>query len=163
MNRNYLLKQQFKTAKNARIIAKLIDLFIVLAMSSLIYPVGVLFGCIYMSLSDCLNQGQSVGKKIIGFSVISLIDGKPCTKKQSFIRNLPIVIPLFFMIIPLWGWILAGILALPLFLLEVYFIYKIESTKRLGDVMADTTVIPNDYQRVDIRKTQASWYHSKPT
>lgn len=161
MDRRYLLKSQFRTARISRLIAKAIDLFIVLAMSMLLYPVGIILACIYISIADWLNHGQSFGKKFMGFSVISLVDGTPCSRKQSFIRNLPIFIPLCFTIIPFWGWIFSGVLATPLFLLELYLMFKLDSTHRLGDVMADTTVIANDAQRVDIRKKKESWYDSK--
>lgn len=163
MDRRYLLKSQFRIARMSRLIAKAIDLFIVLALSMLLYPVGIILACVYISIADSLNQGQSFGKRFMGFSVISLVDGKPCSRKQSFIRNLPIFIPLVFMIIPFWGWIFAGVLSLPIFLLELYFMFKLDSAHRLGDVMADTTVIANDAQRVDLRKRKESWYDSHST
>lgn len=157
-NRRYLLKSQFRIARMSRLIAKAIDLFIVLALSLLLYPVGIILACVYISIADSLHQGQSFGKRFMGFSVISLIDGKPCSRKQSFIRNLPIFIPLIFMIIPFWGWIFTSVLSLPIFALELYFMFKLDSAHRLGDVMADTTVIANDAQRVDLRKRKESWY-----
>ena len=77
----------------------------------------------------------------MGFSVISLEDNGPCTLKQSVIRNLPLLIPWGLMVIPFWGWIFAFLLGLPLVALEIYLISKINSGHRLGDVMADTSVI----------------------
>ena len=77
----------------------------------------------------------------MGFSVISLEDGEPCTLKQSVIRNLPILIPWGLLIVPFWGWILAFLLGIPLLALEVYLVFKINSGHRLGDVMADTSVV----------------------
>jgi uncharacterized RDD family membrane protein YckC len=111
-----------------------------------------------MTICDSLYGGQSVGKRFVGFAVISLEDGKPCSTKQSLIRNLPITIPLAFAIIPPWGLIISTMLFIPMVLLETYLLFKLDSGHRLGDVMADTTVIGNDPNRVDIQKAQKSWF-----
>ncbi len=141
--------------------AKMVDLFIVLILSTLFYPFGLILALIYMGISDSLYDGQSVGKRLMGFAVISLEDGTPCSLKQSLIRNLPIIVPMAFAIIPLWGWIFCSILAVPLILLEVYLLFKLDSGHRLGDVMADTSVIANDPNRVDLRKAQKGWFEEK--
>ena len=158
MKKKYILRSSIRTAKLSRVIAKGIDLFIVLILAMLFYPFGLLLSLSYLAVSDSLYGGQSVGKKFIGFSVISLEDGKPCTPKQSVIRNLPLLIPLGFSIIPPWGIIFCTILMIPLVLLELYLLFKLDSGHRLGDVMADTTVIGNDPDRVDLRKAQESWF-----
>jgi len=161
MKKRYLLKTGINTSRLTRLIAKAIDLFIVLILSMLFYPFGLLLAMFYIGISDSINQGQSVGKKLMGFSVISLEDGKPCSIKQSIIRNLPLLIPMGFAIIPLWGWIFCSILAIPLILLEVYLLFKLDSGHRLGDVMADTTVIADDPNRIDLRKAKDSWFEDK--
>ena len=159
----YDLNRTIRTAKNSRLMAKLIDLFIVLVLSSIFYPVTMLFGLVYAAFADSIQNGQSVGKKIIGLRVISVEDGSPCTPKQSFIRNLPILIPLFFSIIPIWGWMFSFLLAVPLIGLEVYLIYNLHSGHRLGDVMAETTVMANDQNNIvaDKRK-KAGWFNKHP-
>ena len=161
MKKNYILKSGLNTARITRLIAKAIDLFIVLILSMLFYPFGLLLALFYIGVADSINGGQSVGKKVMGFSVISLEDGKPCSVKQSIIRNLPLLIPMGFAIIPLWGWIFCSILAIPLVLLEVYLLFRLDSGHRLGDVMADTTVIADDHDRVDLRKAKESWFKEK--
>lgn len=158
MDRKYLLRSSIRAAQISRLMAKAIDLFIVLILSMLFYPFGLILTVVYISISDSLAGGQSVGKKIMGFAVISLEDGTPCSLKQSFIRNLPIIIPLAFAIIPPWGIIFCTIFLPPLMLLEVYLLFKLDSGHRLGDVMADTTVIANDPNRADLRKNQQSWF-----
>ena len=158
LDKKYILESPLKVARLSRFIAKGLDLFIVLILSMFFYPVGVLLAIIYMSFADSLQNGQSIGKKIIGFSVVSLEDGGPCNIKQSFIRNLPILVPLFFSLIPLWGWALSLLLGAPLIGLEFYLLFKLDSGHRLGDVMADTTVMANDGNRVDIRKKKNSWF-----
>jgi uncharacterized RDD family membrane protein YckC len=109
-----------------------------------------------------LYDGQSIGKRLMGFGVISLEDGSPCSTWQSFIRNLPFTVPLFFLIFPFWGWIFSAIFAVPLSLMEVYFLFKQNSVHRLGDIMADTTVIANDGTRLDLRKPKSPWFDTPP-
>ena len=158
MDRKYLLKSAIKVARFSRLIAKAIDLFIVIVLSVFFYPIGIVLSIIYMSVADALQNGQSVGKKFIGFSVISLEDGSPCSVKQSFIRNLPITIPLFFAIIPFAGWIICAIVGAFFIGLEVYLLYKLDSGHRLGDVMADTTVMANDGTLMQIKSRKTSWF-----
>jgi hypothetical protein len=97
----------------------------------------------------------------MGFSVLSLEDGKPCRPKQSFIRNLPFIIPMLFAIIPFWGIIISVILFIPLILLELFLLSKLNSAHRLGDVLADTTVIANDQDRADVTKKRQSWFEKQ--
>ena len=144
VKRKYFLKSTINKARLSRLSAKLIDLGIVAFFSLLFYPIGVLFALAYLSISDSMQNGQSIGKKCMGFSVISLEDGSPCSLKQSIVRNLPLLIPLAFSMVPLWGWLLSFFLGVPLTLLEIYLIYKLDSGHRLGDVMADTSVMGHD-------------------
>ena len=95
--------------------AKAIDLFIALIITIFIYPIGVVLAIAYLVTSDYIQDGQSVGKKVMGFRVISLEDGKPCSLRQSIVRNLPFIVPMLFTIIPYWGYFHLGI---PLVLLE---------------------------------------------
>ena len=141
MDRKYLLKSAIKVATLARIMAKAIDLFIVLILALFTYPVGIILSVIYICLCDAFQNGQSVGKKFMGFCVVSMVDGSPCTLKQSFIRNLPLSVPLVFAIIPMWGWIFTFLIGAVLCTVEVYFIFQLDSGHRVGDVMADTSVI----------------------
>ncbi|MDD0852434.1 RDD family protein [Halobacteriovorax sp. GB3] len=158
MDRKYLLKKSIRAAKLSRLIAKAIDLFIVLVLS-LFYPVGLILAIVYLCVSDSLQNGQSVGKRFMGFSVISLEDGSPCSVKQSIVRNLPIIVPLAFAIIPFWGWVISLVIGIPLLVLEVYLLQKLDSGHRLGDVMADTTVMANDGERISLnKKTKTSWF-----
>jgi uncharacterized RDD family membrane protein YckC len=144
MERKYLLKSPFKVALMARLIAKGIDLFIVLLLVFFLYPFGIFLSILYLSLSDSLQNGQSIGKKIIGFRVICFEDGSPCSFKQSSIRNLPFLIPLGIAIFPIWGWAIGILMGISLIILELYLLSQLDSGHRLGDVMADTTVIACD-------------------
>lgn len=160
MDRKYLLESAIKVARFSRLMAKAIDLFIVVVLSFFFYPLGIIISIAYMAVADAIQNGQSVGKKFIGFSVISLEDGTPCSYKQSFIRNLPIIIPLIVAIIPIIGWIIAIVLAILFISLEIFLLYKLDSGHRLGDVMADTSVIANDGTMVSIKKRKDSWFEA---
>jgi uncharacterized RDD family membrane protein YckC len=162
MNRKDLINNPMARARLTRLVAKLIDVGLVTLGAIFYYPMGLILGVIYLCISDSLYDGQSIGKRLMGFGVISLIDGTPCNTRQSFIRNLPFTVPLFFLIFPFWGWIFSAVFALPLAAMEVYFLFKQKSMHRLGDLMADTTVIANDGTRLDLRKQKAPWFDSRP-
>jgi uncharacterized RDD family membrane protein YckC len=139
-----------------RLLAKCIDLGLVAVGAIGYYPMGLILGLIYLCISDSLYDGQSIGKRLLGFGVVSLVDGSPCSAWQSFVRNLPFTVPLFFLVMPYWGWIFAATFAVPLALMEVYYLFRGNSPHRLGDIMADTTVIANDGTRLDLRKTNGA-------
>jgi len=157
MEKKYLLKNSEKAGKAARLFAKAVDLFLCLLLSIFFYPVGILLAVFYLSISDALQSGQSVGKKLMGFNVISMEDGEYCSIKQSIIRNLPISIPLLFGVIPIWGWIIWILSGTFFIILELYLLLKLDSGNRLGDVMADTTV--NAFNGPESEKTaSSSWF-----
>ena len=158
MNPKYLFNEGKKQARLFRVIAKAIDLFIAIIMAMFFYPLGIIFSCGYLALCDSIQGGQSIGKKFMGFLVISLEDGEPCSQKQSCIRNLPFIIPLVFTIIPIWGWLFSAILIVVLTSIELFFIFKLDSGNRLGDVMANTTVLASSQHQADIRKKKSSWF-----
>ncbi|MBY0516752.1 MAG: RDD family protein [Bacteriovoracaceae bacterium] len=162
MDRKYLLAIGPKRARLARLLAKSIDLGLVVVLAFIAYPWGLALAIGYLAVSDSLFDGQSIGKRMIGFRVVSLEDGHPCSMRQSLIRNLPILLPLGFALVPFWGWILCVILSVPLIFLELYFLFKLDSAHRLGDVMADTTVVGNDPQSLSVRRRGAWLENRKP-
>ena len=163
MEKRYLLKRNKRVALFSRLIAKGIDLFLVLILSIFTYPLGILLSALYLTFADSLQNGQSVGKRFIGLAVISLEDGKPCSLKQSFVRNLPFIVPLIFSIIPLWGWIFSAFIGIPLILVELYLLFKLDSGHRIGDVMADTSVMANDGTAEAIKNRKSSWFETDYT
>ena len=66
-------------------------------------------------------RGKSIAKRLIGYQVINATTGKTANELQCFLRNLTI---------PIWP-------------LEV-MISLISPQKRLGDIIANTKVIPSD-------------------
>ena len=162
MNRKSFLSGPMARARWCRLIAKCIDVGLVTIGAVMYYPMGLILGLIYLCIADSLYDGQSIGKRFMGFGVVSLVDGSPCSTKQSFIRNLPFTAPLFFLVFPYGGWIFSAVFAVPLAAMEVYFLFRLDSAHRLGDIMADTTVIANDGTRLDLRKTKGHWFDTPP-
>jgi uncharacterized RDD family membrane protein YckC len=79
---------------------------------------GYLFLILYLFLADGLENGQSIGKKVMKISVVDTRTGVPCTFGQSFIRNVVLMLGII-------DWI---------------FIFG-EKRQRLGDKAANTMVI----------------------
>jgi len=131
-----------RVAVTTRCIAKAIDLGIIVVLSIVLpSPAGVFLGFLYMLVHDGLFRGQSPGKKVCGLRVVFLKSDRPCSIRESAIRNAPHGVATFFAIIPFWGWIVAILLGIPLVALEVYLMLTLENGGRLGDVMADTRVV----------------------
>lgn len=135
-----------------------IDFVIALGLALFVYPLGVFGGIIYLLLKDSMGEGHSLGKRLLGFRVVSLIDGSPCSIKQSALRNLIFVIPFAFTIVPVWGWPFCFLFLVPLVGLEIFFLLKGSSGHRLGDMMAETTVIANDPTAQVMKKVKTSWF-----
>ncbi len=129
-----------------RVVAKLIDLALVIAVSVLLpYPLGPLLGFLYSLLGDGLNfgpfKGQSIGKKVMGLQVLNPLQHRPANLKDSLFRNMPVGVATFFAIIPIWGWLILGLIGIPLMAMEIYLMMTVEAGHRLGDVMGDTEVV----------------------
>jgi len=133
-----------------RIIAFVIDAIISMLIG-IIPLVGGIIGALYMLLRDALPiealAYKSVGKKLLKLSVVNVED--PGTKidyaasaKRNWMFSLgPIM--LFFVFIPVLGWIidiLLGIALLILLIIEIVKIFSDEKGVRLGDKMAGTMV-----------------------
>jgi uncharacterized RDD family membrane protein YckC len=136
--RRYLLKSPHMQAMWSRGLAKAIDFSLVIF---LILLMGTL------------------GKKFVGFAVVSLEDGGPCTVGQSFVRNLPFIIPTFFLFFPFIGLVISILVAGVFLVIEVYLLIKVRNGRRLGDFMADTSVVANDGHR--LRSVRRSWYEAQ--
>jgi len=131
-----------------RAFAKIIDLSIVLFLGLAIHGgAGSVIGFLYSLAADSFSfksvQGQSIGKKILRIRVASG-KGKQtriARLKTSVVRNAPIGVVTFLMIIPFWGWILSLLIGVPLFFIELSLMIKADRHQRLGDVMAESVVL----------------------
>jgi uncharacterized RDD family membrane protein YckC len=135
-----------KVSLVSRVVAKLIDIAFVMLLSALLpHPVGPLVGFLYSLSADGMRfwifDAQSLGKKVMGLKVRSLSRGGPASLKDSVLRNAPVGVATFFAIIPIWGWLILGLIGLPLMAMEIYLMITVETGHRLGDVMGDTEVV----------------------
>ncbi len=143
-----------KVAPAHRVAAKMVDIGIIIGLAAILpYPLGPLVAFAYSLIGDGLGfgdlSGQSLGKKIFGLRVMNTLKDEPASLKDSILRNAPVGIATFFAIIPVWGWLILGLVGLPLMAMEIYLMVSVESGHRLGDVMADTevTAAPNPLLR----------------
>ena len=127
-----------------RLAAKFLDLLVVIFLG-LAWKggPGSILGFLYSMTADSLPMkrfhNQSLGKKIMGIEVKP--DRGSMGLKLSIIRNAPVGLVTFLMIIPFWGWLLSLIVGIPLGLIELSLMIRADRHQRLGDVMAETTVI----------------------
>ncbi len=126
-----------------RLIGKSIDLIVVIALAwpVFLYPAGPLAAFLYILISDGLNNGQSLGKRVVKLRVINTATGKPADFRDSIIRNSPIAVAVLFFLIPFWGWLLWIIIGIPTLAIELYLMRSLDHQARLGDTMADTKVV----------------------
>lgn len=127
-----------------RLIAKAIDLIIVMALVSLpgqLYMAGALAGFLYLLIADGLKGGRSLGKRVVGLCVINTITGKPAQFKDSILRNCTVAVPIIFFMVPILGWLLWIVIGIPILVIEVYLMRNLDHQARLGDTMADTKVL----------------------
>lgn len=143
---------EFKKADPVkRIIAFIIDV-VASMIVGLIPLVGGLIGALYMLFRDALPidllDRKSIGNKLLKLSVIKIddhtagIDYTTSAKRNWMFALGPIM--LFFIFIPILGWIIDIILGIAVFVLIIIEIIKIFSDEkgiRLGDKWAGTMVI----------------------
>ena len=134
-----------------RIIAVVID-FVASMIVGFIPFVGGIIGAIYMLFRDALPiealEYKSIGKKLLKLSVVNIedptskIDYAASAKRNWMFALGPIM--MFFLFIPILGWIidiLIGIGGLILIIIEIIKIFSDEKGIRLGDKLAGTMVI----------------------
>ncbi len=119
-----------------RCIAKSLDLLLVWALSKLLPPVGFFAGLAYLLIADGFNEGRSPGKWLIGLRVLQWEGARPCTFRESVLRNSTLALGYLAMQIPILGWLVAGAVAG----LEALLMVGNERGLRLGDDIARTQV-----------------------
>lgn len=120
-----------------RFIAKLIDLFIVVAADEVAPPVGFLSGLAYILIADGFAGGRSIGKRLVGLQTMRLDVRETAGFRESIIRNLPFGVAQLLFAVPYVGWI--GSVAVLAF--ESVLIVGNEHGRRLGDEVARTQVL----------------------
>ena len=120
-----------------RFIAKLIDLFIVVAADEVAPPVGFLSALAYILIADGFAGGRSIGKRLVGLQTVRLDSRESAGFRESIIRNLPCAAAQVLFAVPYIGWI--GSVAILTF--EGLLIVGNEQGRRLGDEVARTQVL----------------------
>jgi uncharacterized RDD family membrane protein YckC len=120
-----------------RFIAKLIDLFIVVAAEKISPPVGFLSGFAYLLIADGFAGGRSLGKRVVGLQTIRLDLRDTAGFRESIIRNIPLGAAQLASAVPYVGWIAA----LAILSFEGLLIVGNEQGRRLGDEVARTQVL----------------------
>lgn len=130
-----------------RFLAKFIDFLIMGALFAFPTAVGPLAGTTYILISDGLNGGQSIGKKIIGLKVISAREFESHSDfKMSIMRNSVFAFPVLWHYIIGWIPYLGAVLTFlgwaTVMGIEIALIYADEFGARFGDRIAGTYVVP---------------------
>ncbi|MTI68803.1 MAG: RDD family protein [Firmicutes bacterium] len=112
------------------------DFPVMFVVSVFLIILGFLWRTIYVFIKDGFTNGQSIGKRALGLMVIDLKDNTPCTKGESAIRRLIMVLLNF---VPIIGW-----------LVEPILIIANEKGRRLGDMAASTQVINIEHYKTNI-------------
>jgi uncharacterized RDD family membrane protein YckC len=120
-----------------RFIAKLIDLFIVVAAGEIAPPVGFLSGLTYILIADGFAGGKSIGKRLVGLQTVRLDGRDTAGFRESIIRNLPLGGAQIAYAVPYIGWLVS----LAILAFESFLIIGNEQGRRLGDEMARTQVL----------------------
>lgn len=136
--------QPMRTAQfHQRLIAKGIDFFLVVYVSSSEHAFSVIVCLAYLLLMDSFFEGQSLGKRIVGLKTLYLDSEthkyEKCTYVQSAIRNSGFAAALLLSIIPIVG-IVFKILGCLMVFIEIYFMYSDAERMRIGDIYAKTKV-----------------------
>lgn len=120
-----------------RAIAKTLDFIIIAAAAEVIPKAGFFAGLAYLLIADGLFDGRSFGKKIIGLRVVSADADKPCSFRDSILRNSIFGIGYLLYKIPWFGWVFIVIAMV----LEFIILLGSKNGMRLGDEIAKTRVV----------------------
>lgn len=133
-----------------RIAAKAFDILIAAILIEGFGFAGALLGLFYVLIADSFNNGQSLGKKLLGLRVLSTIkEDEICGLRESIIRNSPLgAIVVSYMVIgwiPYFGSFLVFVLGVAIIAYEVMSVYNDpELGIRFGDKIAETRVIRDE-------------------
>lgn len=120
-----------------RSVAKILDFIIIAAAIEILPRAGFLAGLTYLLVGDGLFGGRSLGKKLIGLRVISSETYKPCSFKESILRNSTLAVGYLFYKVIWIGWIFILIAII----FEFIILIGSKDGMRIGDEIAKTIVI----------------------
>ena len=119
-----------------RVVAKSIDVILILAVAEVLPRAGFLAGVGYMLVGDGLFGGRSLGKKLLGIFVVDE-SGAPCQVKEAILRNTTLAAGILLWKVPFLGWLLAA----GVFALEFIVLLGSPDGRRIGDEIANTWVV----------------------
>ncbi len=120
----------------SRVVAKSIDVIIILAATEILPKAGFLAGVGYILIGDGIAGGGSIGKRLLRLSVLDE-EGEACRVRESILRNLTLGTGIVLWRVPLIGWLLAA----AIFTLEFIVLLGSREGKRIGDEIAKTRVV----------------------
>lgn len=120
-----------------RTVAKILDFIIVAAAAEVVPKAGFYAGLAYLLIGDGLFGGRSLGKRLVGLRVISAVSQKPCTIRDSIMRNSIFGIGYLFSKFLWFGWIFVLLVSV----FEFIVLLGNKEHMRLGDEMAKTLVL----------------------
>lgn len=130
-----------KADLTTRAVAGFVDLLLIIGLARMPDVLGLLSALGYILIRDGLFQGRSVGKKLIGLSVVTEgVRGGAPAYRESIIRNAPLAAAYILFLIPYAGWVL-GPLALGM---ECLVAVGDDQGMRIGDMLARTCVVQPD-------------------
>ncbi len=122
-----------------RAVAKILDFIIVLALGEIVPKAGFYAGLAYLLIGDGLFDGKSLGKKLVGLKVVSAVSQKPCTIRDSILRNGLFGVGYALTRVFWIGWIVIVIVSV----FEFIIMLGSRDHMRLGDEIARTLVLDN--------------------
>jgi len=132
------MSEETKTAGLlVRTIAKILDFIIIAVAVELVPKAGFYAALAYLLIGDGLFDGGSLGKKLIGLRVVSADSFKPCSFRDSILRNGLLGIGFLFYKILWLGWIFVAIVSA----FEFIILLGSKNRMRIGDEFARTIVI----------------------
>ncbi|NTV99577.1 MAG: RDD family protein [Chlorobiaceae bacterium] len=120
-----------------RTVAKILDFIIIAAAAEIVPKAGFYAGLAYLLIGDGLFGGKSLGKRLVGLRVVSAVSQKPCTIRDSIIRNSIFGVGYLFSQILWYGWVFVLLVSV----FEFVVLIGNKDRMRLGDEMAKTLVL----------------------
>jgi uncharacterized RDD family membrane protein YckC len=127
-----------------RWVAKFVDFLVAWAIAQFLPVVGFFAGVTYLMIADGLQPGGSVGKRMLGLTIIGP-GGRACGVRESLLRNGILAPPFALWLLLQPGVWIAGVVGwialIGAFGLEGLLLVGNPEGQRLGDELADTRVI----------------------
>ena len=119
-----------------RTVAKILDFIVIAAAAEILPKAGFYAGMVYLLIGDGLFDGRSLGKKLVALRVVSAVTLRPCTFRDSILRNSIFGVGYLFSKVLWFGWIFIMLVAA----FEFIVLLGSKDRMRFGDEIAKTLV-----------------------